>query len=1177
MKKFYSLLALLMMTFVSTSAQENWLVDGTEYFFQNVASDYWLGGGNSWGTQVSLNSQPQNFKAVRVSDGVYKLDSHQYNGANNHFLNTAYLDNGGCNWSVIAVGDGTYYLKSADNKYLSLGENPGAPAAFLDAPTENSTWRIYSYDAVAARMETATIENPAKITELIEANTLKRNTVTTWYKPWTLTEFSSTTSVELNTGGGAAEDCGEAYHFAKGFKAVQTVKRDLRPGVYKFTAQAFYRQDGGDKENFPYFDVNGTKSYFPEKTGDENSKTAALASFRENKYPIAPIFFNIAEGDTAFTIEVANKNATMWTIFGEMNLYYLGDSADAFQAWLDEFLAAKPDYAAIEYKTSDIYAEYDFALQDYSTASNYDELQTAMAAINKAEEALKTNVAAWNELIAARDDAQNNVVNNEKIVGPDKENLGDYIINTINGSVLNEKNATNAELAEYIAEIKRLQAIAVANGMEAGTDVTYMLKCPNMDNVSYWGVNDPTKGWVVEGDDKGGEWMMKADAKCAQCWNGSAYDVYQVVEGAPVGIYEISLQGFYRPGRGDQAYGFYFNQDGSRKKTPEFGNWKENKSYIYMNDAQTLLDNVWNYGQTRDNLTYDLTDRANKPYAVVAGNDTTWYCNDMGDAGKAFDAGAYKVSAYGLVAEEGDVMRVGIKGDNYKADNWTIFTRFRLTYQRFDETVMSKFLATEIEKAEGYLSELFGYDKRQALTQAIADAKAATEGEAMFSALKALVAVEKELAASIAKFDTLTTKMGNLEEAINNYEAIATEEAVGNASELLEEVLQPALPPSKKAENVDITDEQATQYIQQIDELIAALKIPAAIGSDDDPADYTSMIANYDYSTGNGDGWTLENKTGNNNYSNNAAEYYQGTYNHYQDIKNLPAGTYMVSNQGFYRWANATEDFDSVKAEVPSLASMYVKVFTDETEEVDSVACPLRHTTAEAVVNNPDITGQTTAALFGKEYDDTPWYMPNSMESFSNWIKSNKEDYQNQIIVKVAEGQTLRIGVAQTKSVGGGWAIFTNWTLTAYGPESAKEEGVLTSSYADYKPTLNAERATVRKALNDAIEDANAYLETMEDGEAKEELSLAITTAKGVLNGTEKTEATEATKSTDYSNDDVVAATNALKTAYEKATGIDGVSVKADKAIANGKYFKGGKLIIVKNGKTYSATGAAIK
>ena len=1110
MKKFYSLLALLMFTCITTSAQETWLVDGSEYFFQNVASDYWLGGGNSWGTQVSVINQPQNFKAVKVSEGVYKFDSHQYNGANAHFLDTGYLDGNGCNWSVIAVGDGTYYLKSADNKYASLGENPGAPAAFLDAPTDNSKWRIYSYDAVAARMETATAENPVKITELIEANTLKRNTVTQWYKPWTITGFNGSgtpSNYSLGQNGNNAH-CAESYHSSNGFKFTQTVDTCILPGIYKFEAQAFYRQDGGDVENMPYYSVNGEKSYFPLKTGTENNMVEAYTSFLAKTYPIAPIFFAIGEEDAKkIEIEIANKNTTMWNIFGELELSYLGNSPEACQAWLDGFIAAKPDYSAIEYKTGDVYSEYEFALQDHSTASSVQEAREAIAAINEAEVALKANIAAWNALIEARDQAVNNVVNNEKIVGPDKEALGDYITGTINNQVLSEKSASNEELAAYTAEIKRLEEIAVENGMEAGTDVTYMLKNPNMTENGGWEGN-PT---------------INTGAKCAERWNGGAFDVYQVVEGAPVGIYQITLQGFYRPARGEQSYKFYFNEDGSRKETPDFGTWKENKAYIYMNDAQTLLDVVWNYGQKRDNLTYDLTERANKPYEAVVGTDTTWYCNDMGDAGKAFDQGAYQVSAYGLVGEKGDVMRLGVKGDNFGLDNWAIFTRFKLTYQRFAPAILKDFLSSEITKAEASLPELFGYDKRQALTQTIADSKAVVEGDdgdAMFAALKALVAAEKDLTASIAKFDTLMTKMEDLDVALSNYEATATEEAKAEAGEFLDNVLNPALPPEKTAESVTITDEQAVQYIKKIDELIAALKIPARPGSDEAPEDYTSMINNNDYSTKSGEGWTMTNVEGNNNYNHNAAEYYQGVYNHYQDIKNLPAGTYMVSNQGFYRWTSQQEDFDSVRAEVPSLASMYVMTFTENSDApADSIACPIRHLSADAINANPDITGQTSTALFGKEYDDTPWYVPNNMESFSNWVKSNKESYQNKIIVKVAEGETLRIGMSQEKSVGGGWAIFTNWTMTAYGPESTKEEGVLTSSYADYTPAIDSERAAVRKPLHDVIEEADKVYESMEEGEAKEELGLAIKSAKEVYDANTS------------SNDDVVAATNALREA----------------------------------------------
>ena len=72
---------------------------------------------------------------------------------------------------------------------------------------------------------------------------------------------------------------------------------------------------------------------------------------------------------------------------------------------------------------------------------------------------------------------------------------------------------------------------------------------------------------------------------------------------------------------------------------------------------------------------------------------------------------------------------------------------------------------------------------------------------------------------------------------------------------------------------------------------------------------------------------------------------------------------------------------------------------------------------------------------------------------------------------------------------------------------------------------------------------------------------------------------TTETPSTSYSNDDVAAATRALKDALDKAkdpTGINEVGAKA-KDLANGKYFMKGQLIIVKNGKRFTATGVIAK
>ena len=57
---------------------------------------------------------------------------------------------------------------------------------------------------------------------------------------------------------------------------------------------------------------------------------------------------------------------------------------------------------------------------------------------------------------------------------------------------------------------------------------------------------------------------------------------------------------------------------------------------------------------------------------------------------------------------------------------------------------------------------------------------------------------------------------------------------------------------------------------------------------------------------------------------------------------------------------------------------------------------------------------------------------------------------------------------------------------------------------------------------------------------------------------------------------DVQGLSDALDAA-KKATSISEVGAKAVKKLVNGKYFKNGKLYIIKNGKIFTATGAIIK
>ena len=73
---------------------------------------------------------------------------------------------------------------------------------------------------------------------------------------------------------------------------------------------------------------------------------------------------------------------------------------------------------------------------------------------------------------------------------------------------------------------------------------------------------------------------------CAEAFSAPEFDLYQVVENAPVGVYEIEVQGFCRNGRGDTAWSNYENQT-FYSQPGKFPVW------VYLNANTTPFVNVF--------------------------------------------------------------------------------------------------------------------------------------------------------------------------------------------------------------------------------------------------------------------------------------------------------------------------------------------------------------------------------------------------------------------------------------------------------------------------------------------------------------------------------------------------------------------------------------------------------
>lgn len=333
MKRKLFLLLCALLTMISARAT---ITSGSDYLIKNVETGYYLVGGMDWGTHACLHQMPQWF-TLSGSGTSYSLDSHQFNGANSHFLGTGlFVDAGTTNWEVVETATSGVYTISNNGNYIAGNGVNAAITTTTDGNASAAKWQLINKNEYISSLFSATAGSGVDATPYIRDPELKRNgNYITWStKPWTIKSFDGSANpgnfAEGQNGNNAS--CSESYHSNNGFKATQTLK-GLIPGTYKLSAQAFYRQDGSDNDHYPYLFVQVNSgsvltSNFPVLSGSENNMVQAYASFLTNSYPVTPIEFTVTSVDDEIKIGYACENTGMWCIFGETKLTYYGEMED---------------------------------------------------------------------------------------------------------------------------------------------------------------------------------------------------------------------------------------------------------------------------------------------------------------------------------------------------------------------------------------------------------------------------------------------------------------------------------------------------------------------------------------------------------------------------------------------------------------------------------------------------------------------------------------------------------------------------------------------------------------------------------------------------------------------------------------------------------------------------------
>ncbi len=935
-------------------------------------------------------------------------------------------------------------------------------------------------ELVEGEYANATVEKPVVVNDKFLKNyDFKGDDLTTG---WSGTAFGSYGPKE------------NAEHYNKTYDTYQDVNGGLLPGVYAVGVKAFYRagnaqpawdnyKEGNAKSKYAklYAKVGGVEreaaivspctAMLTEYSGpgstsqceDTDEETGEVTTYiipnnmeageyymhTLNLYDNKVLIAVNAETDT-LRLGV-RKSSTIdgdWSLFDDFSLTYYGAAADACQLYLAE---AMKNFGEVAIEDDALYTEayltaYQNLLTSTPSASSLAEVNQYLDNIDAAYNNLQKNIELWKKYVqTANAYFEKYSTNDEYSFCESVGELTDYVEQDVKGdldegtgftTITEEHSLTNDQLQE---ELDYLEALATRieteakEGIKVGDDVTRFLKNANFEECNVNTGTGEAPGWTVKKDvgnvtagplgKDNYDLMVSALGEmnyCFESWHSHDFDVYQEVTNAPEGVYVIEAQGFVRC-------------ENSGYNRPDEVDPSIIPVHLYMNNSTDVFPSV--YSETRPinpetGEEYQYTTVESWTIETQGGYD---YPNSMGGAAQCFGWGMYKMSTFGLV-KAGDVMRIGVKGKMKTDDTenwWCIWDNFKLTYQGYEVEYVQPALDKALEQIS--TDKAMGktiYEQAVALNAKAAEAKASGDGKTMFRMLAEITDVAASITESVAVFAELETALEDDTNGLNaKIWASDNDAAKAEATALYNEI-------KAGVENHQYEDADVAGLLEQIAKMITKLGIPgdASNATDDNPVDMTSVIINPTYDEGVS-GWSGTAASWSGDGFN--AEIFGKNFDYYQEIVGLPAGTYQLGVQGFYRAGSAAADYKAYQENSDSLNHAFIYAMTALEGDTVTFSKPMARLAAEASEDNVGSDGYVTVVEADDEAGTPGLAVANNMTTASYEFDAGK--YLNEgVIFKLPEGATLRIGLKKTTDLTDNWTIWDNWTLTYFGNASAK-------------------------------------------------------------------------------------------------------------------------------------------
>lgn len=317
-----------------------------DYYFKDVATGKFLGAGNKYGTQASLNGGI--LFTMTIEDDKYILDSKRERNAQNHYLSVVdggnlFVDQGKCGFELVEKSAGQYVIKVGDAYLISEGN----VVATGSDEKKAAIWQILPVTDLTKAFTGASFNSPVCATPLIKTPDFSKYIDNK--SGWTINDPWNNPGVNTDHD----NPCMEFWN--RHFKIDQTLN-SIPNGLYRLTVQGFDRYSAGQGDattnvraklfaNGSSIDMPSvnrepelTNNYDGDITKAPNNMGAASSAFSAGLYKSQPLYVYVDKN--TLNIGIEKKEDGGWCIFDNFELDYIGDiNMDAIHKELTEKLA----------------------------------------------------------------------------------------------------------------------------------------------------------------------------------------------------------------------------------------------------------------------------------------------------------------------------------------------------------------------------------------------------------------------------------------------------------------------------------------------------------------------------------------------------------------------------------------------------------------------------------------------------------------------------------------------------------------------------------------------------------------------------------------------------------------------------------------------------------------------